>query len=113
MNQPQTHPHPAKKWPEPASQPSESRVWLPSGQMQGRATRLYSKDNMPRSDDAATGRLGAKPFGTRLPDPESGVAPPRCIFNKGFVGAPWLVARQPTSRPRGVMRESLIELAAV
>jgi len=48
---------------------------------------------MTRSDDTADGRLEAKPFGTRLPDPESRIAPPRCIFNKGFVDAPWLVAR--------------------
>ena len=39
----------------------------------------YSKDNMKRSDDAADGRLGAKPFGTRLPDPESCVAPTQRI----------------------------------
>jgi len=34
---------------------------------------------MTRSDDAADSRLEAKPFGTRLPGPESGVALPRCI----------------------------------
>jgi len=47
--------------------------------MQGRATSVYSKDNMARSDDAADDRLEAKPFGTRLPDPEFDVAAPSHI----------------------------------
>jgi hypothetical protein len=54
---------------------------------------------MVRSDDAADGRMEAKPYGTRLPDPESCVASPRCIINRTSSA---LLGSWPGSRRRGL-----------